>query len=417
MNSDNSVWKKNFTFLFGSKMVKIIADSFAFTSILWFLILDGKGAVGTGMLIAVTLLPQALIAPLISPLMRTKTLKFWMFSADMTRASLMLIIPIFYFNGFSPLWFIISLMLIHSATGASYDPASVSMIPQIVKSDLIQKANATIESSAQIVKLISLMICGILIAVIGAAYTMLIIFPFYIFSACLVLFIKYSLKDDSSHEPKPKGTYLKKLKKGFILVRNHHILLPLAVYCIFLNLGSAPWEALSAIYLSEDLDGGSVIHSFIRVATASGAFLMGFILTKVRVNRYGLLFVTAGIVEGTAFFITGMNSLLLLLLLAAFVLGATISAINVPEHTIIQTSVADEDQPQVFAVIRMISHVMVPLGALISGYAATAFGAGKVIAFGGLIEILAGIAILTLTKLSKTKRSELMRGKEESLKL
>ncbi|MCY9389840.1 MFS transporter, partial [Bacillus haynesii] len=72
------------------------------------------------------------------------------------------------------------------------------MIPQIVKNELIQKANATIESSAQIVKLVSLMICGILIAVIGAAYTMLIIFPFYIASACLVLCIKYSLKEEGS---------------------------------------------------------------------------------------------------------------------------------------------------------------------------------------------------------------------------
>lgn len=210
---------------------------------------------------------------------------------------------------------------------------------------------------------------------------------------------------------------MRKLKRGFVLVRNHQILFPLAIYCIFLNLGAAPWEALSAVYISEDLNGDSVIHAFLRVTTAIGAFFMGFILTKVRVNRYGLLFVAAGIVEGTAFFITGINSYLILVLTAAFVLGSTISAINVPEHTIIQTSVAEEDQPQVFAVIRMTSHVMIPLGALVGGYAATVFGAGKVIAFGGLIEILAGVAILTLTKLSKTKRADLIKVKEESLKI
>ncbi|MCF7618498.1 hypothetical protein OZL92_17865 [Bacillus sonorensis] len=70
-----------------------------------------------------------------------------------------------------------------------------------------------------------------------------------------------------------------------------------------------------------------------RILTTGGAFFMGFILTRVKVNRYGELFVAAGIVEGTAFFITGMNSLLLLVFIAAFVLGATINAINVPEHT------------------------------------------------------------------------------------
>ena len=64
-----------------------------------------------------------------------------------------------------------------------------------------------------------------------------------------------------------------------------------------------------------------------KVTTAGGAFLLGYILAKVKVNRYGLLFVTAGIVEGIAFFVTGMNSLLPLVFLAALALGATINRI------------------------------------------------------------------------------------------
>lgn len=47
MDGTNTVWQKNFTFLFYSKMVKITADTLAFNTILWFLILDGKGALGT----------------------------------------------------------------------------------------------------------------------------------------------------------------------------------------------------------------------------------------------------------------------------------------------------------------------------------------------------------------------------------
>ncbi|MFT0801058.1 MFS transporter [Bacillus swezeyi] len=418
MNSDTTVWQRNFTFLFSSKMVKVTADTLAFNTILWFLILDGKGAIGTAFLIAVTFLPQAILGPIITPLMKKNTLKFWMFFSDITRASIMLIIPICYFNGFSPLWFIISLMLIHSATGASYDPASVSLIPKIMKEDFIQKANATIQSSGQAVKLGAVTLCGVMIVTIGAAPTMLFILPLYITSAILLLFIKYRTNEDNINKTtKSREPYLKKLKRGFMLVRHHHILFPLAIFCVFLNLGSAPWEALAAVYIAEDLNQGAIIHSIVRLLTTSGAFLMGFILTRVRVNRYGLLFVAAGIIEGTAFFITGMNSLLLLVFVAAFVLGATISAINVPEHTIIQTSVDDEDQPQVYAVISMISYVMIPLGALIAGYAATVYGAGKVIAFGGVVEILAGIGVFTFTKLCKSQRSDLSKAKEESLKL
>ena len=418
MNS-NTVWQKNFTFLFCSKMIKITADSLAFNTILWFLILDGKGAIGTAFLIAVSFLPQAILGPIITPLMKTDKLKFWMFFSDLTRAFIMLIIPVFYFNGFSPLPFIILLMLLHSATGASYDPASVSLIPKIVKEDIIQKANATIQSAGQAIKLGAVTLCGVLIVLIGAAHTMLLILPLYVMSAILVLFIQYggSEAEENARATQSREPYLKKLRRGFTLVRRHHILFPLAIFCVFLNLGSAPWEALAAVYIAEDLNQGAIIHSIVRVLTTGGAFLMGFILTRVRVNRYGLLFVAAGIVEGTAFFITGMNSLLILVFAAAFILGATISAINVPEHTIIQISVNDEDQPQVYAVISMISYVMIPIGALTAGYAATVFGAGKVIAFGGVVEILAGLGILAFTKLGKSQRSDLSKAKEETLEL
>lgn len=400
--------------------MKIIADSLSFNTILWFLIQSGKGAVGTAFLIAVSFLPQAILGPIITPLMKTTTLKFWMFFSDLTRASIMLVIPICYFNGFSPLWFIIFLMLVHSATGASYDPASVSLIPKIMKRDLIQKANATIQSSGEVIRLIALTIGGVLIAVFGAAYTMFIILPLYIMSACLVLFIKYKIKETVSNTTtltKPKGTYIKKLRRGFLLVRQHNILFPLALFCVFSNFASAPWEAISAVYISEDLNGDSIVHSFLKVTTAIGAFLLGYILAKVNVNRYGLLLVTAGIVEGAAFFVAGLFSILPLVFLAAFALGATVSAVNIPEHTIIQMSVNDEDQPQVYAIINMISYVMIPLGALISGYVSTIFGSGKVIAFGGIIEVIAGIFILLFTSLGKAKRSDLITEKEQSLKV
>lgn len=190
-------------------------------------------------------------------------------------------------------------------------------------------------------------------------------------------------------------------------MKSHHILFPLAIFCVCSNFAAAPWEALSVIYLTEDLHSGPVVYSFIKVTTALGAFLMGFVLTKVKVNRYGLLFIGAGIVDGIAFFITGMNALLPLVFISAFALGAAISAVNVPEHTMIQLSVKAEDQPQVYAIINMISYLMIPLGALIGGYMATLFGSGYVIAAGGLIEAISGICLLLFTNIGKVERADL----------
>ena len=55
-------------------------------------------------------------------------------------------------------------------------------------------------------------------------------------------------------------------------------------------MASAPWEALSAVYIAEELGGDPIIHSLLKVTTAGGAFLLGYILAKVKVNRYGLLY-------------------------------------------------------------------------------------------------------------------------------
>lgn len=69
-NKSESIWNKNFTFLFISRLVKLSGDGFAFNSILWFLIFDGEGAIGTALLIAVTFLPEAMLAPITGPFMK-----------------------------------------------------------------------------------------------------------------------------------------------------------------------------------------------------------------------------------------------------------------------------------------------------------------------------------------------------------
>lgn len=186
-----SLWKRNFTYLFVSKMCKITADSLSFNTILWLLVLGGKGAIGTAFFIAVSFVPQAIIGPFITPMMKPHQLKFWMCFADLTRAAIILVIVVSYFYDFSPLALIIGGMLLHSATGGSYEPASVSIIPKLVHEDVIQKANATIQSASHVVRLVTVTICGVMIAFVGVGYTMLVIIPLYLMSALLVLLITY----------------------------------------------------------------------------------------------------------------------------------------------------------------------------------------------------------------------------------
>lgn len=61
--------------------------------------------------------------------MKRHHLSKWMFASDVIRATIVLIIPLLHFSHILPLWLLISLMVIQSATGAAYNPASVQFHP------------------------------------------------------------------------------------------------------------------------------------------------------------------------------------------------------------------------------------------------------------------------------------------------
>ena len=418
MNLSESVWNKRFTTLFISRLIKNTGESFAFTSVLWLLILRGDGALGTGLLLAVTVLPSSLLAPILGPLMKKHHLPKWMFASDVVRATIVLIIPLLHFSHLLPLWLLISLMVIQSATGAAYNPASVAILPQIVPKHLIQKANAILQSSFEIVALAAVMVAGLLVKLIGPADTLLITTALFIISGLFIIGVKLQKTDEekTADIKQAKNTYLYNLKRGFLVVKNHHILFALTLYCILMNVAAAPWQALSAVYVAEALQSDSMVYSILRGVAAVGAFMMGFALAKVKIKRFGLFFIVAGMIEGAAFFMTGMSTWLPVVLLASFIFGAAVSAINVPEMVIIQTSVDQEDQPQVYAVINASSNVFLPLAAVVSGVLAERFGAGPVIAGGGVLEILSGIAIFLFTGLAKSHLS-LDKQKSESIEV
>lgn len=399
----HNLWNSNFTNLFLSRVVKVTGDNFALISLMWLIIEMGEGAIGVALLLTVTILPQALLGPVISPLMQKKHLARWMFYSDIIRAIMIVSIPLLYSIGLLELWLLLIMVIFQSATGSSYNPASVAIIPQIVIKDHIQKANAILQSSYEIVTLISVTVAGFFVSLINVQNTLLVTGILFFISAVLARYIKQEIEDKTNvtKNDVQKESYIKKLAHGFKLVKNHKLLFTLTLYAIFMNIGLAPWSALSAVFVSEILESGASVYSLIRGTTAVGALLMGLLLSKVKVQRYGLLFILAGIVEGLSFLITGISTFLPIIFVCAFIFGMTVSAVNVPELVIIQTSVSEEDQPQVYAIITMLSVTMLPISYIISGYLANYIGIGKVIALGGLIEFLAGVYFLLFSGLAK----------------
>ncbi len=149
--------------------------------------------------------------------------------------------------------------------------------------------------------------------------------------------------------------------------------------------------SLTPIYVTEYLHGDAATLTMIRTSLAVGALLMGLFLAKVNIRQQGALFTYAGIVSGAALCLMGMSDAIWFIILVSFIKGMTISAINVPEMVIVQTTVPPHQQAQVFSILTTFSFALIPFASLASGQLAAWMGPEKPIALGGWITLLSGI--------------------------
>ncbi|SCW36918.1 Major Facilitator Superfamily protein [Paenibacillus tianmuensis] len=396
----------NFILLLSSRIFKVISDNFASIALVWLLIESGGGAVSTSILYVCSIVPQMALSLFISPLLNKGRLQYWMAASDVIRALIIIIVPICYYFDILPVWVFFVTALLQSVTAAIYNPSSVALLPRVVDEVKIQSANAHLQSVTQIVNLLGLACAGLLVSLLSASTTLLLTGVLLVISGLLILTVK---TPNYTNDPKEQiiessgrvvfNSYFKYVYEGIMNVKRHKLIFGLTIYAIFINVGTIPWMSLSAIYVADQLNGNATTLSIIRASSAIGALLMGIILVKIKIVRHGMFFLFAGVISGVVLTILGVMPELSVIIVCCFILGATETAINVPEMVILQTTVPQHQQAQVYATLMTISTFFIPIAILISAPLANMFGMGLIIAIGGGIIVLSGIIIRFTTPL------------------
>ncbi|WDQ32172.1 MFS transporter [Paenibacillus marchantiae] len=393
------IWGMNFFLLFLSRFAKVLADNITLVALLWLVVELGGDAKISSIISVCMIVPQTLLGPFLSPLLQKGKLKNWMFVSDFLRGFVILVIPVLLFLDLLSFWILFILVLLQSTTGAIYNPASVALLPKILGKTVLQKANATLQSSYEVITLIGLACAGPLISLLSTKVTLLITSILFLLSGIIIFGIKLIEKQQVQKAEVKSTKYFEKVKQGFSIVKQHKLLLGLSIFALFLNIGLAPWTTLLSLFSANELNGDATTVTLIRASAAFGALVMGLVLTKLDITRQGALFIGAGILQGLMLTLIGSFPLLWLVIGAAFIFGICTTAINVPEIVIIQTTVPEDQQAQIYAVIMTISVAFLPIGYLLAGLFADIFGNSVIIAFGGVAIIISGILVKLFTPL------------------
>jgi MFS family permease len=310
---------------------------------------------------------------------------------DLIRALLHGVLAILILVGGASVAQMVVIEALFGAARAFFQPAYTGLLPQTISEDLIQDARAMSELSNNLAFLIGPALGTALVLGIGAGEAFALDAATFLISALLLMRVDPRPRGDAP----PPERMLRELGAGWREVRSRSwVWVTIACFTGALLCVYAQWYALGPV-IARDHYGGvgvfGVLESVVGVGAVAGA-LLGVRWRPRRPLRAGLLLVIMWPIQGLVF---ALSSPLALVLPFAFATGFGFSLFGVWWETALVGHIPPHAISRVSAYDWMGSLALLPIGFVIAGPLASAFGARNVLGVGSVIGF--GLLLLALT--------------------
>ncbi len=333
-----------------------------------------------------------------------------MVATDLTRAALHTLVAALIFAGTIQIWQLIVIEALFGAAQAFFQPAYSGLLPQTVPEELIQDARALTESMSNLAFLIGPVLATVLVLGIGAGEAFAFDAATFVLSAGLLARVR----------PRPRGeaadpeSVVDELRAGWQEVRSRTwvwvtiTVFTGAVLCVY-----AQWYALAPV-IARDVYGGTGVFGLLEAVAGVGAVcggLLGISWRPARPLFAGMLLVLAWPVQDGVF---ALGAPLALVVVCAFATGFGFSLLMIWWETALARHIPAAALSRVSAWDWMGSLALLPLGFLLAGPLAAAFGARTVLGVGsaiGFLLLLVGLLPRETRELGDFGSAEELAGK------
>ncbi|MED5051758.1 hypothetical protein P9850_07800 [Anoxybacillus rupiensis] len=184
------------------------------------------------------------------------------------------------------------------------------------------------------------------------------------------------------------------------------------------TVSSSVWiAAILMVYVQEMLNVQEIWWGYLNSASLIGLMLGSLLCVKFPLwvdRRRAALMAWSSLVSGMATIGVGMTRIPVLALILSAVIGCFSQLKQIPQQTLIQTSVPKEQLAAVYTSIGIISTAIFGISSLIMGWLSDTFGAPIVFVFSGLLLLLVSVIAYAKSSLwRKTQRQDGRRGDME----
>ena len=298
-------------------------------------------------------------------------------------------------TGQAELWMFIVLAAVNGTADAIGFPAMASMVPQLVRRDQLQSANALLSLSRGGLTIVGPTVGALLVVTMGPGWALAANALTWLVSAILLTPMKNPLRATREEA----SNTLRELREGWSLFVGTTWLWVVVLAFGFLNaIHAGAWFTLGPALAKGTI--GEQGWGFVLSAESLGLLVMTVILLRVKLRRPLLVGMLGCALMGVPMVILGVEPHLLTLVLVTFVAGAGIEVFSIGWSLAMQENIEDDMLSRAYSYDALGSFVAMPIGQLAYGPLGEAFGFRDVL----LVSGVAYVAIALLALVSRSVR-------------
>jgi MFS family permease len=315
---------------------------------------------------------------------------------DLVRAGLHALLAALIFTGAVRIWQLVVIEALFGAAQAFFQPAYTGLLPQTVPESMIQDARALTESMANLAFMLGPALATALVLGVGAGEAFAFDAATFVVSAGLLMLIRPRAR----HAAASPAPVIEELRAGFTEVRSRRwVWVTIAVFSGSVFCVYAWWYSL-APGIARDVYGGTGVFGWLEGVGGVGAVIGSLVGIRWRPRHPLLVGLVLTLVWPLQSCVFALGAPLPLVVLVSLATGFGFSLLMIWWETALAYHIPPNALSRVSAYDWMGSLALVPVGYLVAGPLANAFGAREVLGIGGVI----GLLLLALSLLPRSTR-------------
>lgn len=376
--------------LFGDSLVPL---TIAFAA------LHVAGPGGLGMVLAANRIPIAVLVLFGGTLGDRWDRRTMMVVADVLRCAVQAVSGVLLVTGHAALVSLVVLQALAGAGTAVFVPAASGLVPALVGEEQAQQANALLGLAANVNKVLSISVAGLLVATVGPGLALLVDAATFAVSA--ISMVRLHLPAANRRVVRP-GLW-REVREGALLVVETRWLRTLLVYGALLQALVIGPHMVAGPLLADRLYGGASGWAAIGVVQAIGSIVGGVVALRWRPTRPLIAGVSVGLLMAPYLLAFAWDAPLWLVCAFAVLVGGQGSVFLTLQATVLQQRILDQARSRVAAWSQLGNLVLLPASLAITGPIAAYASPGAVLVVAAGWLVVSTVLALASKALETTK--------------